>query len=176
MMFAGHCRDLGGAGNWYVYQPSTGIRHEVGPVHNSVFDSTGDFAILRIDNLAGWNPKHWVYVHASADTALDPQYNIVNDGGSVVGLRVCLSGARTGTRCGEVESVNVRDDAFPYTDQLAQVDLCAGPGDSGGPIYSGHVARGILHGGPEGGACFNILYQGVQEAENRLSVNIIHGG
>lgn len=71
----------------------------------------------------------------------------------------------------------MRDPNFPYTDELAQVDLCAGPGDSGGPIYSSHVARGILHGGPNpAGACYNILYQGVQEAERRLHVNIIHGG
>jgi streptogrisin C len=176
IMFAGHCRDYGGGGTWYVYQPSTGIRHAVGLVHNSVFDSTGDFAIVHIDNVAGWNPKHWVYVHASADTALDPDYYIIDDAGSAPGIRVCLSGARTGTHCGDVDDVGVRDQNFPYTDELAQVDLCAGPGDSGGPIYSNHTARGILHGGPEGGACFNILYQGVQEAERRLNVNIIHGG
>jgi len=86
-------------------------------------------------------------------------------------------GARTGTDCGDVEDLGVRDQNFPYTDELGQVDLCAGPGDSGGPIYSNHTARGILHGGPtQGPACFNILYQGVAEAERRLNVNIIHGG
>jgi len=178
VMTAGHCLDLSGqGGTWYAYQPSTGMRHVVGPEHSNVFDSTGDFGIVRIDNVAGWNPKHWVYVHASADTTLDPDYYIIDDAGSGLGMRVCLTGARTGTDCGDVEDLGVRDQNFPYTDELGQVDLCAGPGDSGGPIYSNHTARGILHGGPtQGPACFNILYQGVAEAERRLNVNIIHGG
>lgn len=168
VMTAGHC---GTAGTQFsAFQPSTGNFHVVGDVHNSSVAGNDDFAIVRINNVGGWSPRNWVYVHASGDTVLDPDYTITGIDTSPIGFRVCMSGATSGTDCGDVVELN-----WNGTYGLARAEYCSDGGDSGGAVYSGHRARGIHIGVVRGhdGDCLNALYQGVSEASTKLNVRVV---
>ncbi|MFI0418251.1 S1 family peptidase [Spongiactinospora sp. 9N601] len=69
-----------------------------------------------------------------------------------LGQRLCKTGARTGTSCGVVYALDATAD---YGDGpihgLAVTDLYAAEGDSGGPVYAGGTAIGLVSGGPQGG-------------------------
>jgi streptogrisin C len=167
VMTAGHCGAPGR--NFYVRQPGTGQYHVLGHMHNRVWAGDDDFGIITIDNVAGWDPQPWVYRHPSADTDYDPRYPITGTAGSTYGLEVCVSGAVSGSDCGNVERVG--DPAGG----LAQVNLCVTHGDSGAPIYSYNKARGLLKGtnNPDD-PCEDRLYQGLAEAEQVLHVAAVH--
>jgi hypothetical protein len=174
-MSAGHCATFGGFDTWYAYQPGTGQLHAIGPVHSYRSSSTGDFAILKINNVSGWNPKPWVYVHASSDTTQNASYLITSVGISSPGMRVCHTGANYPTDCDDVTAVGVDLPGFP--DDLAMVNFCAFEGDSGGPVYSNNHARGIFIGETPTSQndCHEQLYQGVMEAEDVLGVDVLKG-
>jgi hypothetical protein len=181
VMTAGHCGSPGTT--FYVFQPRTGQYHLLGHMHNCVWggdpncvwSSDDDEGIITIDNVPGWSPKPSVYVHAwtgaNDHTAENPTYPIYGTEGSRLGLRVCVSGAHSGTSCGNVERLG--------GGSLAQVDLCAEPSDSGAPIFSFQKARGLLKGAnipdpqdPPLGRCQDRLYQGITEATQRLRVAV----
>jgi len=167
VLTAGHC---GGIGTQFrAFQPTTGDHHVIGNVHNRVYDDFDDFGIIRINNVAGWEPQNWVYVHGSADTVLDPDYTITDVSTSPVGTRVCLSGATTGTDCGDVVELNHNGPSG-----FARAEYCSASGDSGGAIYSNHKARGIHRGFVPGqNDCFHRLFQGVTEAADLMNVHVV---
>jgi hypothetical protein len=173
MMTAGHCGIEGT--HMYAYQPRTGIHHHIGPVHNSVgypgpvAPDWNDFAIISINNADGWNPRNIVFVHESSDTVRDPEYAITGTSTTDEGTRVCISGATSGTDCGP--AVEVYWEGRPG---LIRAQYCSDPGDSGSPIYSNHLARGIHHGVVRGTTgCRNALFQAVREAAAALNVNVV---
>jgi streptogrisin C len=168
VLTAGHCGVKGT--EFRAYQPTSGSFHVIGDVHNSTQAGNDDMAIIRINNVPGWNPRNWVYVHASADTVLDPDYTIVNTFNSPVGTRVCISGSTSGTDCGDVVEVN-----WDGTNGLSRAQYCSDGGDSGGAIYSGHNARGIHVGVVAGhdGDCLNAVFQTVREAASKLNVYVV---
>jgi hypothetical protein len=84
---AGHC----GGGTW-VTQFADGSTHTIGPWHNGTFSSSGDAQIIRISNPAGWTPRPWVLVEASADTTRNESYTISAVGTSSIGMRICKTG------------------------------------------------------------------------------------
>ena len=181
LITAGHCPFGGGLGDWTAFQPKTGQQHVIGRPWNHKWDSTGDMAIIRINNPAvstGWNPKPWVYVRASATTVEDPDYYVSDDGGQGMGERICTTGAKTGTRCGTVTGLNL---TRAYTvlgtkvtvEHLGGADICGDEGDSGGPMFDGHVAYGILV-AVRPVVC-GAFYQGVSAIERDMNVNIVHG-
>jgi hypothetical protein len=170
VLTAGHC---GGVGvQMRAFQPTTGSHHVIGNVHNRVDDDFDDFAIISIDKAGsdGWKPKNWVYVHSSADTVIDPDYTITGVSSSPVGTRVCLTGATSGTDCGDVVELN-----WNGPNGFARATYCSASGDSGGAIYSGHNARGIHIGRLNQNACGDRLFQGVIEAANILNVHVFTG-
>jgi streptogrisin C len=173
VLTAGHCGAPGTT--FYVYQRRTGRFHVLGHMHNRVRAGDDDFGIITIDNVPGWDPRPWVYVHAwtgpVAGTTTDPSYPIYGTGGSKLGMRVCVSGAIKGTSCGNVEVLG--------GGSQARVNLCATDGDSGAPIFSGQKAYGLLTGAntpdpqdPPLGPCEDRLYQGIAEATQRLYVAV----
>jgi streptogrisin C len=182
VLTAGHCGSPGTT--FYVYQRRTGRFHVLGHMHRCIWGEPGsgcvyaaddDEGIITIDNVPGWDPKPWVYVHAwtgpVAGTTTDPGYPIYGTEGSRLGRRVCVSGAISGTSCGNVEQLGGGG--------LARVDLCADHGDSGAPIFSYQKARGLLKGAngaepgqPAPGRCQDRLYQGITEATQRLHVAV----
>jgi streptogrisin C len=181
VMTAGYCGSPGTT--FYVFQPRDGQFHVLGNMHrciwggpgSCVFASDDDEGIITIDNVPGWNPKPSVYVHAwtgpNDHTTENPSYPIYGTGGSRLGMRVCVSGAVSGTSCGNVELLGGGG--------LARVDLCGEPGDSGAPIFTGQKAYGLLKGAdapdpgqPAPGRCQDRLYQGITEATQRLHVAV----
>ena len=79
-----------------------------------------------------------MYVHLSPDTTQNSLYPIKAIGGSTKDLRVCVSGAVSGTDCGPVKATG-----WPVAGGYAVVDYCTTGGDSGAPMFSGNYARGI---------------------------------
>lgn len=172
---AGHCAN-GGAlvDNWSTLFTDASS-HVVGPVHHWYWWKEGDMAILRINNVPGWNPKAWVNVTSGPDTTADSTYHIGSDHTSVVGMRICSTGASFGrSDCGEVIHLGVTLTYDGVTvHQLGRSSSCGKKGDSGGPMYALHVAYGLIVAGPGGGGC-GIYYQGIRAAETKMNVDVLH--
>jgi hypothetical protein len=180
LLTAGHCV-VGGYTDEWSADFANGQGHVIGKVHNFRFDTSGDMAILRINNPTGWNPQPWVYVTASSSTTKsfstteDPDYLIINDGWSAPLLhqRVCKTGAFGGTSCGNVEEIGAARTYDGVTVKgLARASYCRTGGDSGGPVFVGHVAYGIHVAGE--GACMG-YYQGIHGIEKAMNVHVLHG-
>jgi streptogrisin B len=92
-----------------------------------------------------------------------------------VGESVKRTGSTTGTHSGTVTALNV---TVHYSSGgtvrgMIQTNVCAEPGDSGGPLYDGSKALGLTSGGSgncsSGGTTF---YQPVPEAANKYGVTV----
>ncbi|TDC74644.1 S1 family peptidase [Streptomyces hainanensis] len=93
----------------------------------------------------------------------------------VVGQSACRSGSTTGVRCGSVTglgwTVDYGNGEVVY--DMIQTNICAEPGDSGGPLWSGATGLGLTSGGSgnctSGGVTF---FQPVVEAANAYGVTV----
>ncbi|MGW5752788.1 S1 family peptidase, partial [Nocardia rhamnosiphila] len=138
---AGHCNpNLDDIGAATVHESLGG--NKVGPqiatYQKSVLGAQ-DYSIMSIaDGAAGRFQNNQVKVPGAAPIAVDGVAT------PVVGAPVCKSGSRTGFSCGVVNAV---DQTVQVGDrQLTQsfsANICALPGDSGGPIVTGRQALGI---------------------------------
>ncbi|WP_051029988.1 S1 family peptidase [Nocardia takedensis] len=111
---------------------------ELGRFQKSVLGAQ-DYAIVRIaDQARDRFDNNAVRVPNAAPILLEGVAT------PVVGAPVCKSGARTGFSCGIVnavdQSVQVEDRVLT---QSFSANICALPGDSGGPIVTGRLALGI---------------------------------
>jgi streptogrisin B len=101
--------------------------------------------------------------------------NISNAVNATVGMDVTRDGSTTGIHSGEVTALNVtvRYQGGGVVRQMIQTDVCAEPGDSGGPLYSGTSAVGLTSGGSgncrTGGTTF---FQPVMEALQTYGVAV----
>ena len=145
---AGHCQYLWN-GTWLTDFVNGGA-HQIGRIHNRRFDAAADAAVVAIDNPVGWRPRAWVAVRSGSGQARNDAYSILGSSTAVVGQRVCSSGAGFGpTSCGVVTRTGV---ALTYRDQhvtvygLMEANFCTQPGDSGAPVFAGHIAYGIVSG------------------------------
>ncbi|MTE18377.1 trypsin-like serine protease [Streptomyces sp. TRM43335] len=92
-----------------------------------------------------------------------------------VGQTVYRRGSTTGTHSGRVTGLNatVNYGGGDIVYGLIQTNVCAEPGDSGGPLYYGSTAFGLTSGGSgncrTGGTTF---FQPVVEALNAYGVNV----
>lgn len=181
---AGHCAAEAGTGTWGTYfPPPNPTVHAIGTVHNYIYNSSGDEAILNINNPSGWGlPQGWVYVQSGPNTTLNERYPITSAHYSTQGARVCFTGASSGTSCGTVAALGVThcespNGLPPYTcvTNLGEATFSAQPGDSGSPVYASNQAFGLVisngydvyHGGEVA------FYQGIIGAENAMNVNIV---
>jgi streptogrisin B len=150
---AGHCGKL--ASPWY-----TNANHStlIGPVVDFSFPKD-DYALVRYDNTSLSHPGGFTVADA------------------FVGERVTRDGSTTGVHSGTVTALNVtvRYAGNPggRVSGLIQTNVCAEPGDSGGPLYDGTRALGLTSGGSgncsTGGTTF---FQPVREAANAYGVTI----
>ena len=166
---AGHC-GAATKGPWQTRFANRSL-HNIGLVHNFMFDSSADASIIRVDNPAGWRARAWVQVTRSDYTTADPEYPIRAVGDSAIGMRVCVTGSWFGVSdCGVVDGVDVTVD---YGDAvvtgLVSSTLCATFGDSGAPIYARNTAYGLLSGGA---ADCQTFYQPIRKAEDVMRVNV----
>jgi streptogrisin B len=149
---AGHCGDV--ANTWYT---DSGHKTLIGPTINSSFPGN-DYALVRYDNAS--------LSHSGGFSSAPDAY---------VGESVKRTGSTTGTHSGTVTALDV---TVHYTGGgtvrgMIQTNVCAEPGDSGGPLYDGSKALGITSGGSgdcrTGGTTF---YQPVPEALSKYGVSV----
>ncbi|PSN72125.1 hypothetical protein BS50DRAFT_569670 [Corynespora cassiicola Philippines] len=159
---AGHCGRSGATAT-----TSGGVT--IGSFSGSVFPGSGDYAFIRgtsgntyagtINNYSGGS------ISVSGSTA------------SPVGASVCRSGSTTGTFCGAVRALGATVNyAEGRVTGLTQTSVCAEPGDSGGPFYSGSQAQGVTSGGSgncrSGGTTF---FQPVNEILSAYGLTLVRG-
>ncbi|WP_438022606.1 S1 family peptidase [Sorangium sp. So ce233] len=168
---AGHCA-YENYDDWST-RFTDGTSHVVGPVWHWQWHKGGDMAILRIKNVAGWDPEPWVYVTGGPDTTINSAYKIKSDNVSVLGMRICTTGAYYGrSDCGYVSQLGVTATYGGVTvRKLGRGSFCGTGGDSGSPMYASHVAYGLQVAGYS--EC-DSLYQGIRAAESALNVNVLH--
>jgi streptogrisin B len=150
---AGHCGSL--VNTWYTNSGHTTL---IGPTVAYSFPGN-DYALVRYDNTS--------LSHPGGFAVADP----------FVGESVKRTGSTSGTHSGTVTALNVtvRYSGHPggTVSGLIQTNVCAEPGDSGGPLYDGSKALGLTSGGSgdctSGGTTF---FQPVREAANAYGVTI----
>ncbi len=177
LITAGHCGMLLGTWSSRFSDNSSKV---IGPVWHWEWNKNGDAAIIRIDDVANWDPQARVLVTAGPETTQNQLYAISEDKLNVVGMRICATGATTGmSRCGKVTelgfSVAYGAPGGPKVrvNKLGRASVCGKPGDSGSPMYAKHIAFGVLVGGASNGDC-DTIFQGIRGAENLLNVNVRH--
>ncbi|WFE40479.1 S1 family peptidase [Micromonospora sp. WMMD998] len=132
---AGHCTNL--AATWYADSAHTSV---LGSRTGSSFPGN-DYGLVRYTGTVA---------HPSAVYTYPGQVTISGAGSAYVGQAVCRSGATTGVRCGVVTGLNQTVNyAEGRVTGLIRTNICAEPGDSGGPLYvaATGVVLGILSGG-----------------------------
>ncbi|MDX3380497.1 S1 family peptidase [Streptomyces niveiscabiei] len=154
---AGHC--TGGTSTWYADAAGTTV---AGATAGTRFP-VDDFGIVRYTNPAVPRPGTVGAVDVTGAATAFP------------GQSVCHRGAVGGVRCGRVTGLNasVNYGGGDVVSGLIQTNICAEPGDSGGPLYAGDKVLGVISGGSgncaSGGTTY---YQPVQEALNAYGVSV----
>ncbi|MGP3984431.1 S1 family peptidase [Streptomyces sp. KR80] len=154
---AGHCTD--GAGTWYANSARTTV---LGPTSGSSFPGN-DYGIVRYSNTSISKPG----TVGSQD--------ITSAADATAGMSVTRRGSTTGTHSGQVTGLNatVNYGNGDVVYGMIRTNVCAEPGDSGGPLYSGSRAIGLTSGGSgncsSGGTTF---FQPVREALSAYGVSV----
>jgi streptogrisin B len=152
---AGHCTD--GYPSW-----TTSSGQYIGPTTGSSFP-VNDYGIVRYDGSVS---------HPGTANGVD----ITGAANPSVGQSATRDGSTTGTHSGTVTGLNatVNYGGGDVVYGMIQTNICAEPGDSGGPLYRGSTALGLTSGGSgncsSGGTTF---FQPVVEALNAYGVQII---
>ncbi|HEX3222515.1 MAG TPA: S1 family peptidase [Nocardioides sp.] len=148
---AGHCGKV--AKTWYTDQAH---RTLIGPTVGYSFPKD-DFALVQYSNTAVSHPGGFTAANA------------------FVGEKVTRDGSTTGVHSGTVQALNVtvRYQGGGTVSGLIQTNVCAEPGDSGGPLYDGTKGIGLTSGGSgdctTGGTTF---FQPVTEALSVYGVSL----
>ncbi|WP_354638712.1 S1 family peptidase [Kitasatospora camelliae] len=131
---AGHC----GAAvpTWYSDRGQT---VKLGNTANARFPGD-DFALVGYTN--GSTPPSAVDLYNATTRS------ITGASTPAVGLSVSRSGSTTGVHSGKVTALNATVNYAEGTVRgLIKTSVCAEPGDSGGPLFSGNTAHGLTSGG-----------------------------
>ncbi|MEO3776467.1 S1 family peptidase [Micromonospora sp. B11E3] len=149
---AGHCTSVGST--WYADSAGATV---LGTRTGSSFPGN-DYGIVRYTSSVS---------HPSAVYTYPGLLTVNSAGNAYVGQYVCRSGSTTGVRCGYVTALNATVNYAEGTVYgLIRTNICAEPGDSGGPLYNPATGQilGILSGGSgnctSGGTSF---YQPITE-------------
>ena len=154
---AGHCTDL--AVEWFSNANHT---TKLGDRTGSSFPGN-DYGIVRYTNTS-------ITISGTVGSQ-----DITSAGNAFVGQAVSRRGSTTGVHTGTVTALNV---TVHYVGsgtvrQMIQTNVCAEPGDSGGPLYASSIALGLTSGGSgncsSGGTTF---FQPVTEALSRYGVSV----
>ncbi|MEV1050064.1 S1 family peptidase [Streptomyces sp. NPDC049887] len=158
---AGHCTEIGST--WYTNSAQTTL---LGTRTGSSFPGN-DYGIIRHSNSAAADGRVYLYNGSYRD--------ITGAGNAYVGQSVQRSGSTTGLHGGTVTGLNatVNYGGGDIVYGLIQTNVCAEPGDSGGPLFSGTTALGLTSGGSgncsSGGTTF---FQPVTEALSAYGVSV----
>lgn len=157
---AGHCTQIVAAWN----KENNGLF--IGPSIGVNFPGD-DFGLIRNDG--GMTQRGDVQAY---DAGIQ---DITDAANPTIGQAVCKSGRTTLRTCGSVLRLNVTV-SYPQGTVfgLIETNVCAQPGDSGGPLYAASTALGLTSGGtlslPCGDPSFRTFFQPVVEALNAYGV------
>jgi hypothetical protein len=161
VLTAGHC---GPVENWASMDGGVDIIHQSTEEIDSHLHYLGKLQQItwpghdwaKIDATGSyWDQTPWptrvAYWGEYDGTVVHENYEIEGEAKGVQGQFVCHSGATTGTTCGELVAtdydVYYDGNGVWVNDLGVVVGGCAGPGDSGGSVFAGHMALGLLSGG-----------------------------
>jgi len=152
---AGHCTNIG-----LTWRDGAGVT--LGNRTGTSFP-TNDYGIVR------YNTSYTNHPGMIANGQ-----DITSAGNAFVGQAVRRHGSTTGNRGGSVTGLNATVNyAQGSVYQMIRTNVCAEPGDSGGPLYAGTVALGLTSGGSgnctTGGTTF---FQPVPEVLSRYGVSV----
>lgn len=154
---AGHCTNIASA--WYA---NSSHSTRLGSRTGSSFP-TNDYGIVR-----------YLSSYTNHPGSISNGQDIRSAGNAYVGQSVRRTGSTTGTHGGSVTGLNA---TVRYSQgtvyQMIRTNVCAEPGDSGGPLYAGTVALGLTSGGS--GNCTwggTTYFQPVREALSRYGVSV----
>lgn len=159
---AGHCGTTGATA-------TTTSGALLGTFAGSVFPGNGDYSYIR--GSSGNTFSGTINNYAGGSIA------VAGSTASAVGASICRSGSTTGVHCGTVRALGA---TVTYSQGrvtgLTQTNVCAEPGDSGGPFYSGSQAQGVTSGGSgdctSGGTTY---FQPVNEILSAYSLTLARG-
>ena len=167
ILTAGHCAAL--FSSWGSEDASETF-HPIGGVAEYKFPG-GDWARITANGSSYWDWSPWP--SQVAHYWEDQERPINYEAWSYLGQYVCHSGTQSGTSCGGVSALDV---TAPYgVNHLTEVTgVCAMAGDSGGPVFAGSTALGLLSGGDlEFPECQRpILYVEITEATSAMGVSV----
>ncbi|MFH9570926.1 S1 family peptidase [Streptomyces sp. NPDC017230] len=163
ILTAGHCGPTGS-----VWFGDGGGDRQVGRTVAESFPGD-DFSLVEYANGEAGDGADVVAVGAGKGV------RITGTGEPAVGQRVFRSGGTSGLRDGRVTAL---DATVNYPEGtvtgLIETDVCAEPGDSGGPMFSEGIALGVTSGGSgdcaKGGTTF---FQPLPEAMESLGVRLL---
>ncbi|RKN43736.1 S1 family peptidase [Streptomyces hoynatensis] len=159
---AGHCTE--GYPDWYT---NSSLTTYIGPTVGTSFPGN-DYGIVEYANSSIAHPGTVNLYSGSRDIT-----GAIN---ATVGLSVQRSGSTTGLHGGSVTGLNytVNYGGGDIVSGLIRTNVCAEPGDSGGPLFSGSSAVGLTSGGSgdcsSGGTTY---FQPVVEALNAYGASIL---
>ncbi|MBL3666109.1 S1 family peptidase [Streptomyces sp. M2CJ-2] len=164
ILTAGHCGPDGSV--WFADDRG---RQQVGTTVGGSFPGD-DYSLIEYD---GGRAGEGAGVVAIGDGR---GVRITGVGDPEVGQRIFRSGSTSGLRDGEVTALNATVNYPEGTvSGLIETNVCAEPGDSGGPMFSEGIALGVTSGGSgdcrqAGGTTF---FQPVTTALSQLKVDLI---
>jgi len=159
---AGHC---GKSGN----TATTSSGATLGTFAGSVFPGSGDYSYIR--GSSGNTFSGTINNYSGGTIA------VTGSTASGVGASICRSGSTTGVHCGTVGALGA---TVTYSQGsvtgLTRTNVCAEPGDSGGPFYSGGQAQGVTSGGSGNCASGGTTYfQPVNEILSAYGLTLARG-
>jgi hypothetical protein len=163
ILTAGHCGPDGSV--WFADNQGT---QQVGKTVNQSFPGN-DYSLVQYANGKAGTGADVVAVGGGKGV------RITGAGDAAVGQRVFRSGSTSGLRDGEVKGLDATVNYPEGTvSGLIETNVCAEPGDSGGPLFSDGIALGVTSGGSgdctTGGTTF---FQPVTKAMSALGVQLI---
>lgn len=158
-----------------------------GPVGTAFFHDQNQVGLVAIRSyVSGTNTDaegigmpgtqhNWIYV-LSSDMAR-PVTSRQGHNVDVVGQAVCQSGYTTGFWCGSIFNVNgdIQDNNGVILHHMRYASFLDGPGDSGGPVFYGNQAMGLIEGQTSVLFCGTYhcsVYSQIWEVEQALGVTV----
>ncbi|KAJ3496775.1 hypothetical protein NLG97_g2411 [Lecanicillium saksenae] len=159
---AGHCGRAGASA-------TTSSGEALGTFSGSVFPGNADMAYVR--TVSGTVLRGTINRYGQASLPVSGSTE------AAVGASVCRSGSTTQVHCGTIQAkgatVNYPEGSITG---LTRTTVCAEPGDSGGPYYSGSQAQGVTSGGSgncrTGGTTY---FQPVNEILQTYRLTLVRG-
>lgn len=158
MLTAGHCFEgVSTAKPVYQFQQATagnsgGWSDIWGSyvVGSSKFGKNKDAALIDVDAEDNATGRVQVFNFGQGAPDTGTKQVIRDISRPLVGVTICKSGARTGYTCGKIyasyETINYGTSKKPLTVKAFVTGACTQPGDSGGAVYSGDIAMGVVSG------------------------------